>query len=58
MVAIVALLPISIKYITPAVTILGIGLFGYIAFSISRYGTVVESASKATKRIADFKDLS
>lgn len=51
-VALTALFPSSIRYITPAETLLGIGLFGYIVYSISRYGKVVATASRATEDVA------
>lgn len=51
-VAITALFPNSIRYIAPAETILGIGLFAYIVYSISRYGKVVEMATQATEDVA------
>ena len=54
LVAVMLLLPDAVRYITPAETIAGIGLFGYIVHSLSKYGKVVEEASRATENIAEF----
>ena len=58
LVAITFLLPNGIRYITPVETIAGIGLFAYIVHSLSRYGTVVEAATRATENIAEFENNS
>ena len=52
LVALTALFPTTIQYMTPVETILGIGLFGYIAYSINRYGKVVATATRATEDVA------
>ena len=52
-VAITALLPHSIRFITPFETLLGIGIFGYIVYCINRYGKVVEEATRATENVAE-----
>ena len=52
-VAIVALFPETMPYVAPAETILGIGLFGYIVYSLVRYGRVADTASRATETVAD-----
>lgn len=54
-VAITLLFPVSIRYITPVETILGIGLFAYIVRSVARYGSVVEEATRATENVAEFE---
>ena len=53
LVAVTVLFPDSIRYITPVETLGGIGIFAYIVYSISRYGKVVEAATRATEHIAD-----
>ena len=54
LVAVTVLFPNSIRYITPAETIMGIGLFAYIVYSISRYGKVVATATRATEDVAHY----
>ena len=34
------------------ITLLGIGIWAYIVFSLNKYGSVVETASRATENIA------
>ena len=53
LVALVLMFPNAIRYFTPIETIAGIGLFAYIVRSLSRYGKVVEDATRATENIAE-----
>ena len=52
LVAVTVLFPNSVRYLTPAETILGIGLFAYIVYSLTRYGKVVATATEATEDVA------
>lgn len=52
LVAVTVLFPNSVRYLTPAETFLGIGLFAYIVYSITRYGRAVASATRATEDVA------
>ncbi|MBO4455337.1 MAG: hypothetical protein J5759_02725 [Bacteroidales bacterium] len=54
LVALVLLFPNAIRLFTPIEAIAGIGLFAYIVRSISRYGKVVEDATRATENVAEF----
>ncbi|MBO4434348.1 MAG: hypothetical protein J5769_02715 [Bacteroidales bacterium] len=51
-VAVVISFPNSIRYFTPITIIMGIGIFAFIVYSLSKYGKVVKDATRATKTVA------
>lgn len=56
-VAMTALFPENSRIPFTVLTLLGIGVWAYIVYSISKYGTVVETATRATENVAATEPL-